>query len=113
MSHAAAVEQTGDWKPNVSNSKFAIWLFLATEIMFFTALIGVFVVLRIGAPAWPNQQAVLNRNIGGFNTLVLIASSVTMVFAHAAMMKGEIRRMALFLGITTALGLAFMGIKAT
>ena len=38
-----AVDQT--------NGKLAVWLFLVTEIMFFTALIGTYVLLRSGMPA--------------------------------------------------------------
>ena len=34
----------------VSKGKLAVWLFLSTEIMFFTALIGTYIVLRFGAP---------------------------------------------------------------
>ncbi len=30
--------------------KFAMWLFLATEVMFFTGLIGSYIVLRAGSP---------------------------------------------------------------
>ena len=37
--------------PPVTPGKVAIWLFLATEIMFFTGLIGSYVVLRAGSPA--------------------------------------------------------------
>jgi heme/copper-type cytochrome/quinol oxidase subunit 3 len=36
--------------PPVSPGKFAMWLFLATEIMFFTGLIGSYIVLRAGSP---------------------------------------------------------------
>ena len=37
--------------PPVSPGKVAMWLFLATEIMFFTGLIGTYIVLRAGSPA--------------------------------------------------------------
>jgi len=37
----------------ITTGKFAMWLFLATEIMFFTGLIGSYVVLRFGAKTWP------------------------------------------------------------
>ncbi len=37
----------------ISTGKFAMWLFLATEIMFFTGLIGSYLVLRMGAKHWP------------------------------------------------------------
>ncbi len=40
------------------HGKLAIWMFLVTEIMFFTALIGVYLILRNGTPSkspfhWP------------------------------------------------------------
>src|SRR5436305_10938342 len=35
----------------VTPGKVAMWLFLATEIMFFTGLIGSYIVLRHGSPA--------------------------------------------------------------
>jgi len=37
--------------PPVSPGKVAMWLFLATEIMFFTGLIGTYIVLRAGSPS--------------------------------------------------------------
>lgn len=36
--------------PPVTPGKVAVWLFLATEIMFFTGLIGSYIVLRSGSP---------------------------------------------------------------
>ena len=36
--------------PPLTPGKVAIWLFLATEIMFFTGLIGTYIVLRAGSP---------------------------------------------------------------
>jgi heme/copper-type cytochrome/quinol oxidase subunit 3 len=36
--------------PPVTPGKVAMWLFLATEVMFFTGLIGTYVVLRAGSP---------------------------------------------------------------
>ena len=42
----------------IPNGKLFLWLFLSTEIMFFAALIGVYIVLRFGAPAWPTPSDV-------------------------------------------------------
>ena len=49
-----------DYQPGLPlpNSKLIIWLFLSTEIMFFAALIGMYIVLRFGAPAWPMAHEV-------------------------------------------------------
>src|SRR5215475_11063988 len=67
------------------NGKLFMWLFLSTEIMFFAALIGVYIVLRFGAPTWPATHDVhLSEPIGAFNTFVLICSSVTIVLALEA-----------------------------
>ena len=35
----------------VTPGKVAMWLFLATEVMFFTGLIGSYIVLRSGSPS--------------------------------------------------------------
>ncbi|MFO0260300.1 MAG: hypothetical protein ACK53V_01640, partial [Planctomycetota bacterium] len=44
----------------VSNGKLAMWLFLSTEVMFFAALLGSYLVLRWSAPGgeWPDRHAV-------------------------------------------------------
>ena len=64
-----------------------MWLFLGTEIMFFTAFIGTYIVLYFGSPGWPTDTHVTHINIaaGGINTFVLIFSSYMVVVAHEAM----------------------------
>jgi cytochrome c oxidase subunit 3 len=101
----------------VSNGKLAVWLFLVTEIMFFTGLIGTYIVLRNGTPTkadpWPTPHQVhLQEWIGALNTFVLICSSLTVVLAHAAIGRGDVRRAVTFLAVTLALGGVFLGIKA-
>ena len=48
--HVTPAATTGVQHPPVTPGKVAIWLFLATEIMFFTGLIGSYIVLRSGSP---------------------------------------------------------------
>src|SRR5271154_609190 len=71
----------------IPNGKLAMWLFLGTEIMFFTAFIGTYIVVRLGSPGWPSDPAVTHINVlaGGTNTFVLILSSYFVVLAHEAM----------------------------
>ncbi|MCL6508788.1 MAG: transposase [Bryobacteraceae bacterium] len=85
----------------VSNGKLAMWLFLVTEIMFFTGLIGTYIVLRLGTPegGWPRPVDVhLSEALGAINTFVLIFSSFTVVMAHSAIVRateiGDGRRFA-------------------
>jgi cytochrome c oxidase subunit 3 len=98
--------------------KVAMWLFLVTEIMFFTALIGTYVVLRHGTPAnsphkWPMPHQVhLIEWIGALNTFVLICSSFTVVLAHHAAVKGDMKKVTIYIAITLSLGAVFLLIKA-
>ncbi len=99
------------------NGKLAMWLFLVTEIMFFTALIGVYVILRNGTPNhspfhWPEPHEVhLVEWIGALNTFVLICSSLTVVLAHHAAHIGRPRQAMIYVAATLALGFLFLSIK--
>ena len=71
---------TGLW-----NAKIGIWLFLASEVMLFGGLFSAYVFLRMGAAPgmWPH--GLLNVPVGTLNTVILIASSVSVIFAWAAL----------------------------
>ena len=76
----------------LSRGKLIMWLFLSTEIMFFAALLGSYVVLRFGAPVWPKPHHVhLSEPIGALNTFVLICSSVTIVLSLEAARANKAR----------------------
>jgi cytochrome c oxidase subunit 3 len=93
--------------------KLCVWLFLSTEIMFFAGLIGTYIVLRFGAPAWPAPLDVhLEERVGAFNTFVLICSSVTIVLALEAARKNRAAQAKLFLVLTFLLGSLFLAVKA-
>jgi cytochrome c oxidase subunit 3 len=98
------------------NGKVAMWLFLVTEVMFFTALIGTYMILRNGQPSandpWPTPHDVhLVEWIGAFNTFVLICSSLTVVLAHWSLHTGNVQRAVLCIAITLALGALFLVVK--
>jgi heme/copper-type cytochrome/quinol oxidase subunit 3 len=97
----------------IPNSKLGMWLFLGTEIMFFTALIGTYIVLRIGSPGWPEDPNVTHIRIwaGGLNTFVLILSSYFVVIAHEAMTQRNFGKAWRFLIATFVLACVFLGIK--
>jgi heme/copper-type cytochrome/quinol oxidase subunit 3 len=107
--------------PRVSARKLGMWLLLATEIMFFSAIIGSSWTLRLrttvlGTPdfqgPWAAPNHILNVPLTGLNTFILICSSVTMVEAFAAAEKGDQRRLRLFLLATLILGITFVSIQA-
>lgn len=97
----------------IPNGKLGMWLFLGTEIMFFTAFIGTYIVLRLGSPGWPTDTADTHINVflGGTNTFVLICSSVSVVLAHAAMSTRDYAKVTRMMIITLALACVFLVIK--
>jgi cytochrome c oxidase subunit III len=116
MSQAAAVPMpSGRVMPGIGvyNLKFGMWVFLLSEVMFFTGLIGAYIILRF---AHPEQFAapghVLNVPLTGVNTFILICSSVTMVKAFAAIENGDQKGLKLWLLGTIALGIVFLSIQA-
>ncbi len=94
------------------NAKLGIWLFLASEVMLFGGLFSAYVILRVGAgDAWPVGASILNVPIGAFNTLLLITSSLTMVFSWIALKQKNLDKFKRNMGITILLALAFLVIK--
>ena len=119
MSHSSAAPAA----PHVStlkmgvpipNGKLGMWLFLGTEIMFFTAFIGTYIVLRMGSPAWPTDTATthINVNLGALNTFVLICSSVSVVLAHEALFLKNFRKATMMILVTLILSVVFLGVKS-
>jgi len=100
-----------DSGPPVERGKFAIWLFLATEVMFFSGLIGAYIVLRSASSNWPNPEERLAVGITAFNTFVLITSSWMMVKALFAAQKGDKNGILFWLGLTILGGSTFVGIQ--
>ena len=98
----------------IPNSKLGMWLFLGTEIMFFTAFIGSYIVLRMGSAGWPTryEDTHINVLLGGINTFVLIVSSYLVVVAHEAMAQKNFARARTYLTGTLLLAFVFLGIKA-
>ena len=109
--------QPGHMGLPLPNGKLAMWLFLVTEIMFFTGLIGVYIILRNGQPStrepWPGPHDVhLVEWLGALNTFVLICSSLTIVLAHYSLAKKNVQAATGYVAVTLALGCVFLGIKA-
>ena len=95
----------------LTNPKFGIWLFLASEVMLFGSLFSSYIILRTGSLAWPVQSHELNITIGAINTAVLIASSVTMVLSWAALKEQQFKRFKLYMGLTILLAALFLMLK--
>ncbi|TFH65864.1 MAG: hypothetical protein E4G90_05585, partial [Gemmatimonadales bacterium] len=95
----------------VYHQKLGMWVFLLSEIMFFTALIGAYLILRFSAVEWMAPGEELNVPVTATNTFILICSSVTMVKAYAAIADGNQRALRWWLVATVLIGATFVGIQ--
>ena len=96
----------------LTNGKIGIWCFLASEVMLFGAFFASYIVLRMSSEHWPpGFEVPLNIPLATTNTVVLISSSVTMVMAWASLLRNDLGKYRLFLGLTVAFGFCFLGIK--
>ena len=100
------------------NAKLGIWLFLASEVMLFGGLFSAYVFLRVGVvdgvdPPWPwginvHKTFVV---IGFINTVVLIVSSVFVVFGWVALKERKYRKFQIYMYLTVLCAVIFMGFK--
>jgi len=97
----------------IPNGKIAMWLFLGSELMFFTGLIGAYIVIRGGQGFgnWPNPYLALNVPLTAFNTFLLICSSVSVVWGLQGIQAGDRRTGNLGLLMSTIFGAIFCGIQ--
>lgn len=92
--------------------KLGMWIFLAGDAMSFGALLAAYGVLRYGSVDWPTPSSVLGINLTALMTFLLISSSVTMVYALAAIKRGDLAGLKKFLALTVLGGLTFLGLQA-
>ena len=96
----------------VDNRKFGMWLFIVNEIMFFAAFIGLFIAYK-NTPAMADFRQHINTWLGLIGTSVLLFSSLMVVLGIASIQRGSKRGLMLFLLLTIALGVTFLGIQLT
>jgi cytochrome c oxidase subunit 3 len=106
LHHFATEEQQRD------SASFGMWIFLATEVMFFGGLFCAYLIYRrwyFGDFAAASKS--INAALGATNTAVLICSSLTVVLAIWAAQTARRGLMILMLVLTMLFGVAFLGIK--
>jgi heme/copper-type cytochrome/quinol oxidase subunit 3 len=98
--------------PIGSNAWLGTVMLLGAEAMFFAGLIGAFLVFRIGSTVWPPPfQPRLPIGVTGINTLILLASAVTMRWALQAHRMSDRRGLMGMLSCTAALGVTFLVVQ--
>lgn len=93
-------------------SSLGMWIFLVTEVMFFGGLFAGYTIYRSLYPeAWVVGSHLLSIGLGGFNTAVLLASSLTMALAVHAAQTNKRKATATWIILTMILGFVFLGVK--
>jgi heme/copper-type cytochrome/quinol oxidase subunit 3 len=85
---------------------------IASEIVIFGGLLASYVMQRLAHPEWSSQTAVTNVWLGGFNTFVLLTSSLSAVLAHQAAEHGDGKKAAKLLYYTCLGAATFICVKA-
>lgn len=94
-------------------STLGMWIFLATEVMFFGVLFMGYTAYRaVYYESFAAASHHLKLLLGGINTVVLLSSSLSMALAVHAAQLGRSRALVGFLLVTMLLGAVFLGIKA-
>ena len=107
------IPYTVDARPDTGlyNAKLGIWLFLASEVMLFGGLFSGYVLLRTGAADWPSGWERLGVPLAAFNTVILIASSVSMALSRRALKIGQLAKGRGWMVATAGLAAVFLAVK--
>lgn len=97
------------------NQKFAMWLFIASETIIFSVIIGAYAVFRVNEPDVVHEihEAL---GLGGllivtFNSFLLLTSSWAMVMGLREIQRGNRAGMIRWFWLVALLGVAFLGIQ--
>lgn len=99
-------------KHQFESGKLGIWLFLVTEILFFSGLFCAYALYRALHPeVFEYAHYYLDTTWGAINTCVLIISSVTAAWAVRNAQLKQTKMLVVNIVITILCGFGFMGIK--
>jgi len=114
MEHASAPTHAlhAETNTGIDSRKIAIWLFLGSEVMFFSALIGAYLLTRANAAKPAEVFDIETIQLITFNTFLLIVSSLTMVLSLGFIRRGSQVGMRIALLATILLGTTFVTIQA-
>ena len=97
----------------INHGKLVMWIFLASEIMFFSGFFGAFIVLRNANIDIFTQSSAehLNVALASLNTVFLISSSLTMALSIYHLERNNKALFQIFLGITLLFAFGFLVVK--
>jgi len=94
----------------LTNGEFGMWLFLASEVMFFAGLFSAYLLLRIGTPDWPSADGRLEATLALVNTALLATAGVLLYLARKNVTV-SFARYRVFSSLSIAFCAAFLVVK--
>lgn len=95
------------------SGKLGMWLFLVTEILFFSGLFCAYAIFRAQRPeVFVGCSEFLNTKLGAINTGVLLFSSLTMAWAVRCAQTEEYKKLTGMLAATLSCAMIFLGVKS-
>ena len=89
-----------------------MWIFLVTEVLFFSGMFLFYAILRVFYPdMMKDVHHLLNWRMGALNTIILICSSLTMALAVSASQRGEKDKIVRNLWLTLMFAGGFLVVK--
>ena len=94
----------------LNHRKLLMWAFLGSDCLLFGSLISTYMIYRGKSITEPiNPHKVFNIPYTSVSAFVLLMSSLAMVLALAAIQRGDVHRMRVWLVATACLGMVFLG----
>nr|PZN72035.1 MAG: cytochrome oxidase subunit III [Bacillota bacterium] len=104
--------QAHETNTGIDNRKLGIWLFIASESIFFAGLLVGYLVLRGGHQPGVGPRDLFNIELTTVSTFVLLMSSLAMVLAVNAAQRNAGRLARRWVLVTALMGLTFLGFQA-
>jgi cytochrome c oxidase subunit 3/cytochrome o ubiquinol oxidase subunit 3 len=122
LEHIVPTEHGVETTTGLDNRKLLMWLFLASECLFFGSLVATYLLYkgRSTTPPFPHDTTIGGVEYNGIydipftsvSSFVLLMSSLTMVLALAALQRDNRRAAQVWLLATALLGLTFLAGQA-
>ena len=122
VQHAPTIDAGHETSTGIDNRKLLMWLFLASECLFFGGLIGTYLLYRGASdvPPFPIDRTIDGVHFEGvydipltsISAFILLMSSVTMVLALSAIQRNDRRGLQIWLVTTALLGATFLAGQA-
>lgn len=95
----------------VDSKKIGMWLFIASDCMFFGALIGTYLIYAGKSTVGPYPQDLFDIPLTTVSTFILLMSSLAMAMAVHGAQHGDMKKLKRWLGLTILMGLTFLGFQ--